>query len=41
MGGDYADAQPAAAPTQPNSYQDAPAPEAPSASSATEDDIPF
>ena len=41
MGGDYAEAQPAAAPTGPDSYQEAPAPEAPSTSSATEDDIPF
>ncbi|CAI8003150.1 Single-stranded DNA-binding protein [Geodia barretti] len=41
MGGGYADAQPAAAPTQSASYQDAPAPEASSAPSATEDDIPF
>lgn len=37
--GGYADAQPAAAPTQPDAYQDAP--EAPSTSSATDDDIPF
>lgn len=41
MGGGYADAQPAAAPTQSDSYQEAPAPEASSTSSATEDDIPF
>ena len=41
MGGGYADAQPAAAPTQADSYQEAPAPEASSTSSATEDDIPF
>ena len=42
MGGGYADAQPAAAPTQSASYQDAPAaPEPSSAPSATEDDIPF
>ena len=40
-GGGYADAQPAAAPTQADSYQEAPAPEASSTSSATEDDIPF
>lgn len=40
-GGGYADAQPAAAPTQSDSYQEAPAPEASSTSSATEDDIPF
>ena len=41
MGG-YADAQPAAAPTQSTSYEDAPAaPEPSSAPSATEDDIPF
>jgi single-strand DNA-binding protein len=39
--GGYADAQPAAAPTQSASYQDAPAPEASSAPSGTEDDIPF
>ena len=37
----YADAQPAAAPTQSESYQEAPAPEAASAPSATDDDIPF
>ena len=41
MGGGYADAQPAAAPTQSESYQEAPAPEATSAPSATDDDIPF
>ena len=40
MGGGYADAQPAAAPTQSESYQEAPAPEA-AAPSATDDDIPF
>ena len=40
-GGGYADAQPAAAPRQAASYQDAPAPAASDASSATEDDIPF
>lgn len=39
IGGGYADAQPAAAPTQPDTYQDAP--EAPNTSSATDDDIPF
>lgn len=39
MGGGYADAQPAAAPTQTDSYQDAP--EAPSTPSSTDDDIPF
>ena len=39
MGAGYAEAQPAAAPTGPDSYQDAP--EAPSASSSTDDDIPF
>ena len=39
--GGYADAQPAAAPTQSASYQDAPVPEASSAPSGTEDDIPF
>ena len=37
----YADAQPAAAPTQAESYPDAPAPETSSAPSATDDDIPF
>ena len=41
MGGGYSDAQPTAAPTQSDSYQDAPAPEASSTPSATEDDIPF
>ncbi len=41
MGGGYANAQPAAAPTQAESYQDAPAPEASSAPSSTDDDIPF
>ncbi len=41
MDGGYADAQPAAAPTQSESYQQAPAPEATSAPSATDDDIPF
>ena len=41
MGGGYADAQPAAAPTQSDAYQGAPAPEASSTPSATEDDIPF
>lgn len=41
MGGGYADAQPAAAPTEQQAYQEAPAPEASSTSSATEDDIPF
>lgn len=42
MGGGYADAQPAAAPTQSASYEDAPAAPGPSsAPSATEDDIPF
>lgn len=38
-GGGYADAQPAAAPTQQDSYQESP--EAPSTSSSTDDDIPF
>ena len=38
-GGGYANAQPAAAPTGPDSYQDAP--EAPSTPSSTDDDIPF
>ena len=37
----YANAQPAAAPTQSESYQEPPAPEATSAPSATDDDIPF
>ncbi len=41
MGGGYADAQPAAPSEQPAPYQGAPAPEASSASSSTEDDIPF
>ena len=41
MDGGYANAQPAAAPTQSESYQEAPAPEATSAPSATDDDIPF
>jgi single-strand DNA-binding protein len=40
-GGGYADAQPAAAPRQAASYQDAPAPAASDTPSATEDDIPF
>ena len=37
----YAEAQPAAAPTQADTFADAPAPEATSAPSATDDDIPF
>lgn len=41
MDGGYANAQPAAAPTQSESYQEAPAPEATSAPSGTDDDIPF
>ena len=41
MGGGYADAQPAAPSGQSTPYQSAPAPEATSAPSATEDDIPF
>ncbi len=41
MGGGYADAEPAAAPTQSAPYQDAPAPEASGAASSTDDDIPF
>lgn len=41
MGGGYADAQPAAAPTQSESFSEAPVPEASSAPSSTEDDIPF
>ena len=40
-GNGYAEAQPATAPTQSESYQEAPAPEASSAPSSTEDDIPF
>ena len=39
MDGDYANAQPAAAPTAPDAYQDAP--ETTSAPSSTDDDIPF
>ena len=41
MGGGYADAQPAAPSGQSAPYQGAPAPEASSAPSSTEDDIPF
>ena len=41
MDGGYAEAQPAAAPTQAASYEDAPAPETSSAPSSTDDDIPF
>ena len=41
MGGGYANAQPAAAPTGTDSHQEAPAPEATSAPSETDDDIPF
>ena len=41
MGGGYADAQPAAPSGQATSYQEAPAPDASDATSATEDDIPF
>ena len=41
MGGGYADAQPAAAPEQATSYQEAPAPNVSDAPSSTEDDIPF
>ena len=41
MGGGYADAQPAAPSGQPAPYQGTPAPEASSAPSTTEDDIPF
>ena len=41
MDGGYADAQPAAAPTQSESFPEPPAPEASDAPSATEDDIPF
>ena len=41
MGGGYADAQPAAAPAQTPSYQDAPAPDMSDSPSATEDDITF
>ena len=39
--GGYANAQPAAAPTQSESFPEPPAPEANEAPSATEDDIPF
>ena len=41
MGGGYAGAQPAAAPTQPAPYQEAPAPQASSTPPSTDDDIPF
>ncbi len=41
MGGGYADAQPAAAPTQSTPYQEAPAPQASSTTPSTDDDIPF
>ena len=41
MDGGYADAQPAAAPTQSESFPEPPAPEASEAPSGTEDDIPF
>ena len=41
MGGGYANAQPAAAPTQPAPYQEAPAPQASSTPPSTDDDIPF
>lgn len=41
MGGGYADAQPAAAPTQSAPYQEAPAPQASSTAPSTDDDIPF
>ena len=41
MGGGYADAQPAAPSGQPAPYQGASTPEASSAPSSTEDDIPF
>ena len=40
-GGGYANAQPAAAPTQSAPYQEAPAPQASSAPPSTDDDIPF
>ena len=40
-GGGYADAQPAAAPTQSESFSEPPAPEASEAPTSTEDDIPF
>ena len=40
-GGGYADAQPAAAPAQSASYQEAPAPEASGPPPTTDDDIPF
>ncbi|RKU38517.1 single-stranded DNA-binding protein [Candidatus Poribacteria bacterium] len=41
MGGGYANAQPAAAPTQSTPYQEAPAPQASSTTPSTDDDIPF
>ena len=41
MGGGYANAQPAAAPTQSAPYQEAPAPQASSTPRSTDDDIPF
>lgn len=41
MDGGYADAQPAAAPAGAAAYQEAPAPEASSGSTSTDDDIPF
>ncbi len=41
MGGAYANAQPAAAPTQSTPYQEAPAPQASSTTPSTDDDIPF
>ncbi len=41
MGNGYADAHPAAAPTQSEPYQEAPAPQASSTSPSTDDDIPF
>ena len=40
-GGGYAEAQPAAAPTQGTAYQEPAAPQGGAAPSATEDDIPF
>lgn len=41
MGGNYTEAQPAAAPTQSAPYQEAPAPQASSTPPSTDDDIPF
>lgn len=41
MGGGYTNTQPAAAPTQSEPYQEAPAPQASSTPPSTDDDIPF